>query len=86
MHIFYLKGVSDRCIVLKMNPFLSTDTLNNILNIPNLRGVVMETYGFGQITTKNLKLMEILQENIQKKSKFQKKFIIIIFSCRFDNN
>jgi len=63
--------VSDRCIVIKLNPFLTSEILINILNTPDLKGVILETYGFGQITMKNTQFMKIIEEAITTKS-FQK--------------
>jgi len=41
----------------------------NILNTPELKGVILETYGFGKITLKNVKFIKIIEEAIEKKSK-----------------
>ena len=73
------KKVNENCVVVKLNPFLTTELLVNILSTPNLKGLVLETYGFGQITIKNHKFMKILGDSIEKNSKFTLESFIFFF-------
>lgn len=45
------KKMDNRVTVLKLFPGISPDTIQAILNIPQLKGVVMETYGSGNAET-----------------------------------
>ena len=74
MFFYLLKKVSEKCVVIKLNPYLTSEIMINILNTPGLKGVVLETYGFGKITLTNVKFIKIIEEAIQKKSKNSLKF------------
>lgn len=54
-------NMSRNVAILKLTPFLSSKFLENILNIKDLKGLVLETYGFGQISSKNLKFIKLLE-------------------------
>ncbi|MDI9256403.1 asparaginase [Flavobacterium sedimenticola] len=41
------KELDDRVVIVKMFPGISESVLNAIINIPNLKGIVLETYGSG---------------------------------------
>jgi len=41
------KELEDRVVIIKMFPGINQMTLSAILNIPNLKGVILETYGSG---------------------------------------
>ncbi len=51
--------------VLKFFPGITQKVIESILNVPNLKGVVMETYGSGNIPTNNW-LIELLAKTIRK--------------------
>lgn len=46
-----LKDLNENVIFLKLFPGISKSFINTILNIPNLKGVVLETYGSGNAPT-----------------------------------
>lgn len=45
------KAMDNRVAILKLFPGISSETVSAILNIPNLRGLVLETYGSGNAET-----------------------------------
>ena len=47
-------------MIIKLFPGIQTSVLNSIFETPNLKGVVLETYGSGNATTENwfLKLIK----------------------------
>ncbi len=45
------KQLEDQVVIIKMFPGLNETTLSAILNIPNLKGVILETYGSGNAPT-----------------------------------
>lgn len=45
------KDFDDNVVVLKMFPSINKEVFNSILNIPNLKGIVLETYGSGNAPT-----------------------------------
>jgi L-asparaginase len=45
------KELEDQVVIIKMFPGLNETTLAAILNIPNLKGVILETYGSGNAPT-----------------------------------
>ncbi|MDL2261912.1 type I asparaginase [Bacteroidales bacterium OttesenSCG-928-I21] len=51
--------------VLKMFPGIQSKTINAVINIPNLKGLIIETYGSGNATT-NLEIVNTLQQGISK--------------------
>lgn len=53
------KNLIEDVVVLKIFPGISRITVHTILNIPNLKGVVLETYGAGNATTEAWFLEEL---------------------------
>ena len=49
--LHYSDRFDDRVIVLKLFPGINKDTLTSILSIPDLKGIVLETYGSGNAPT-----------------------------------
>lgn len=47
------REMNDRVMIVKMFPGISDNVLSSILNIPNLRGIVLETYGSGNAPTED---------------------------------
>ena len=45
------KELDDNVVVLKMFPGINETVLSSILNIPNLKGIILETYGSGNAPT-----------------------------------
>ncbi|MCK0155613.1 asparaginase [Cellulophaga sp. F20128] len=45
------KLLDDNVVILKLFPGLNQNVLNSVLNIPNLKGLVLETYGAGNAPT-----------------------------------
>jgi L-asparaginase len=45
------KELEDQVVIIKMFPGLNETTLSSILNIPNLKGAILETYGSGNAPT-----------------------------------
>lgn len=45
------KELEDNVMVLKMFPGINETVLSSVLNIPNLKGVILETYGSGNAST-----------------------------------
>jgi len=60
-------GLAENVLVLKIHPALTEIQLSNILSIPGLRAVILETYGAGNAITEDW-FLELLQEAVQKKS------------------
>lgn len=52
-------------VILKLFPGISPDVIEAILNIPNLKGVVMETYGSGNAPTKEW-FLKMLSDAVAK--------------------
>ena len=52
-------------VVLKIFPGITADTVHAILNIPNLKGVILETFGAGNATTKPW-FLNALRQAVQK--------------------
>lgn len=52
-------------VILKLFPGISPDVIDAILNIPNLKGVVMETYGSGNAPTKEW-FLKMLSDAVAK--------------------
>ena len=46
------KELEDRVVIIKMFPGINETTLSAILNIPNLKGAILETYGSGNAPTR----------------------------------
>lgn len=47
------KELDDNVVVLKMFPGINENVLQAILNIPNLKGIILETYGSGNAPTED---------------------------------
>jgi L-asparaginase len=54
------KSLNTNVVILKMFPGVSEAVMSAIFSIPNLKGIILETYGAGNATTENwfLKLLE----------------------------
>lgn len=59
------KTFDDNVVVVKMFPGINESVLHAILHIPNLKGVVLETYGAGNAPTEDW-FITILEKAIQK--------------------
>lgn len=59
------KTFDDNVVVVKMFPGINENVLQAILHIPNLKGVVLETYGAGNAPTEDW-FIAILEKAIQK--------------------
>jgi len=63
--LFVRKNLVDDIVILKLFPGIKKEVVKSILNIPNLKGVVLETYGSGNApTTKSF--IALLNDAIQK--------------------
>jgi len=70
------KNLVDEVVVLKLFPGISNLVVESILNIPNLKGVVLETYGSGNAPTSE-NFIRLLKESIDKGIK-----IINVTQCK----
>lgn len=59
------KNFNTNIAVIKLFPGISEPILENILNTPNLKGVILETYGAGNTTTRSW-FIELLKQTIKK--------------------
>lgn len=59
------KKLNHNIVILKLFPGISNNTVDTILNIQNLKGVVLETYGSGNTTT-NKDFIKLLSKAIKK--------------------
>lgn len=59
------KKLNENIVILKLFPGISLDVVQTILNIKNLKGVILETYGSGNATT-NSKFISLLEKAIKK--------------------
>ncbi len=59
------KEMNPNVVVLKLFPGIPQDVICTILNIPSLRGVILETYGSGNATTEPW-FLELLSQAVQK--------------------
>lgn len=50
-HLIVHKKLEDQVVIIKMFPGINEMVLASILNIPNLKGVILETYGSGNAPT-----------------------------------
>ena len=55
----------DNVVILKMFPGISEKVFNSILNIPGLKGIILETFGSGNVPTVNW-LINIIKKAIKK--------------------
>ena len=55
------ENLDERVMILKLFPGISQKMVHNLLNIPELKGVVMETYGAGNAPTEDWFLNELRQ-------------------------
>ncbi len=60
------KKIEDNVVILKLFPGIKEQVVKSILNIPNLNGVILETYGSGNAPT-NIWFIDLLKETIDKK-------------------
>lgn len=49
-NIIFHKELDNNIVILKLFPSISKDVINAFLSIPNLKGIVLETYGSGNTT------------------------------------
>ncbi|MCL7762435.1 type I asparaginase [Polaribacter sp. Z014] len=70
------KNLVDEVVILKLFPGISNLVVESILNIPNLKGVVLETYGSGNAPNSD-KFIALLKEAIGKGVK-----IINVTQCK----
>ena len=59
------KNLDNNVIVLKLFPGINENVMNAIINIPNLKGIVLETYGAGNAPTEDW-FLNSLQEAVNK--------------------
>lgn len=59
------KNLDNNVFVLKLFPGINESAMNAIINIPNLKGIVLETYGAGNAPTEDW-FLNCLQEGINK--------------------
>lgn len=59
------KELSNEVLILKLFPGISIKVIENILNIPNLKGVVLETFGSGNAPNSK-EFIQLLQKAINK--------------------
>jgi L-asparaginase len=59
------KELDDNVVIVKMFPGINESVLSAIISIPNLKGIVLETYGSGNAPTESW-FIEILKKAIQK--------------------
>lgn len=59
------KNLVDDIVILKLFPGIKKEVVKSILNIPNLKGVVLETYGSGNAPT-TTSFISLLNDAIQK--------------------
>ncbi|MBS9767201.1 MAG: type I asparaginase [Flavobacteriaceae bacterium] len=59
------KELDNRVMILKLFPGISLQTVENILNTPHIKGIIMETYGSGNAPT-NPKFIQLLKKTIEK--------------------
>ena len=59
------KELDDNVVVLKMFPGINETVLNAVLNIPNLKGMILETYGSGNAPTEEW-FLSALKKAIKK--------------------
>ncbi len=62
------KGMDDNVVILKLFPGIRKGTVRMLLNIPKLKGVIMETYGSGNAPTAPW-LITLLKEALRDKIK-----------------
>ena len=73
------KKLTNEVVILKLFPGISTKVVESILNIKNLRGVILETYGSGNAPNSD-KFIELLKVAIKKGIK-----IINVTQCKSGN-
>ncbi|EAR97237.1 L-asparaginase, type I protein (macronuclear) [Tetrahymena thermophila SB210] len=56
------KNLCDKIAIVKMHPFISSDTLKAILTNKDTKAIIIETYGAGNIPINRPELMQMLQE------------------------
>lgn len=63
--LIFRKKLNSNVMILKLFPGISTDVIKSVINIPNLKGIVLETYGAGNAPT-DKDFVKLLQEAINK--------------------
>lgn len=63
--LIFRKNLIDDVVVLKLFPGITSKVVATILNIPNLKGVILETYGSGNAPTESW-FIDLLAEAVQK--------------------
>ena len=59
------KSLDTNVVIIKLFPGIQTSVLNAIFETPNLKGVILETYGSGNATTEN-RFLELIKTAISK--------------------
>ena len=59
------KNLEDAIVILKLFPGITKITVESILNIPNIKGVVLETYGSGNAPTE-IWFIDLLKDALRK--------------------
>ena len=59
------KKLESAIVILKLFPGITKNTVKSILNIPNIKGVILETYGSGNAPTEKW-FINLLKETLQK--------------------
>lgn len=59
------KKLEEDIVILKLFPGITKNTVKSILNIPNIKGVILETYGSGNAPTEKW-FINLLKETLQK--------------------
>ncbi len=62
----FRKKLNENIVILKLFPSITKQVVQGILEIPNLKGVILETYGSGNAPTEEW-FIRLLQEAIHKK-------------------
>ncbi len=61
------KNLEENIIILKIHPAITETYLSHIVNLPNVKAIILETYGSGNALTKDW-FINLLKEAIEKKS------------------
>ncbi len=63
--LIFRKRLNSNIVVLKLFPGISKTVVESIVSIPNLKGIILESYGAGNAPTNNW-FIKLLDETIQK--------------------
>lgn len=73
--VIFRKNLEDAIVILKLFPSITKNVVSSILNISNLKGVVLETYGSGNAPTEKWFIAEL------KKALNKGVFIVDVTQC-----